>query len=162
MTAKADLEEQTYGIRDDPSHAIIVSWSKKNDGLYGIQIWYHHISETDENMKNVSGDKHKVWTLFKLKRKLVIECNGIKVFELQYKDLFDQDKNAEQRSIKGWSKTSKKIIFDDLDTSTLNYRPAGKKFSFLKIKLVRLIEELTTVVLNNCFRHVLFQRSSKM
>ena len=135
MTGKADLEEQTYGIRDGPSHDIIVSWSKNSDGLYGIQIWYHHISETEENMKNVPGDKHKVWTLFKLKRKLVIECNGIKVFKLQYKDLFDQDKNAEQRSIKGWSKTSKKITFDNSDTSTLGYRPAGKIFKLLSFLL---------------------------
>ena len=143
MTAIADLEKQPNGIKDGPSYDIVVSWRKNSDGLYGIQIWYHHISEAEENMQNVPEDTDKVWTLFKLKRKLVIECNGIKVFELQFKDLFDQEKNAEQRSIKGWSKTSKKITFDSLDTSTLGYRPAGKKSTFLKIKFVRLLEELT-------------------
>ena len=139
MTANADLQQQTNGISEVTTSDIIVSWSKKSDGLYGIQIWHHHISETEETMQNVPEDTDKVWTLFKLKRKLVIECNGIKVFEIQYKDLFDKEKNSEQRSIKGWSKASEKITFDSTDTSTQNYRPAGRKFliiliSFLKIE----------------------------
>ena len=131
MTEKAHLVQQTNGISEIATSYIVVSWSKKSDGLYGIQIWYHHLSETEETMQNVPEDTDKVWTLFKLKRKLVIECNGIKVFEIQYKDLFDKEKSSEQRSIKGWSKASEKITFDSTDTSTQNYRPAGEKvFSF--------------------------------
>ena len=128
MAEKAHLENQTYGINEISPHDIVISWKKKDDDFYGIRVWIHHLDVSEETMHNVPTSTDKIWTLFKLKRKLVIECNDVIVYEIHYKDLFDRESNL-QRAISGWSRAVKKITFDNLDESTKFYRPAGLTFS---------------------------------
>ena len=128
-TGQPYLTRPNNGIDYPTNDGISVAWKAKNDGQYGIWIGLHHLNAEEESMKDVPVASDKVWTLFKLKRKLVIECNAIKVYELQYKDLFDRNSNL-QRSIKGWSKIASKIVFDDLDKATENFRPAGKASTY--------------------------------
>ena len=123
LSEAGDLVEADNGIRADPEY-ISVAWTIKQDNSYGVWVGFHHLDENEESFKDVPSSPDKVWTLFKLKRKLVIECNGLRVYELHYKDMFDRKDNL-QRSIKGWSKTVKKVQFGDLDESTQFYRPVG-------------------------------------
>ena len=68
-----------------------------------------------------------VWTLFKLKRKMVLRCGDEDVYEILYKDLYDI--NILQRSVKSLSKTVTNIWFDL--TNNAEFKRAGNiLFSF--------------------------------
>ena len=60
----------------------------------------------------------------------MIECEGEKVWEMEYLKLFDRKRVTQtvllQRSMKAWSKRVVEIMFDSRDTGTLGYRKTGK------------------------------------
>ena len=69
-----------------------------------------------------------VWTLYKLRRKLVIQLEEKTVWEMEYVKLFDRDYYQgvfSQKSMKAWSKTVGMIMFTKQDTASISYRAAG-------------------------------------
>ena len=100
-----------------------------------VKIENHHTSKSEEmELSNMPSDMtgEVNWRLYKINRKVVIECEGEKVWEMEYIKLFDTKRvtgpNANsQRSMRAWSKTVVKIMFEEQDTGTLGYRKAGKK-----------------------------------
>ena len=59
----------------------------------------------------------------------MIECNGVKVWELEFKDLFDGvvgGDSFKQRSFKVWAREVKTIAFGQQDTATETFKAAGK------------------------------------
>ena len=100
-----------------------------------VEIENHQTSNAAEmKLTNMPSDSDMTgevkWVMFKLNRKVVIQCKGITVWEMEYIKLFDtkyDDGILSQRSMKAWSKTVVKIMFDQQDTGTLGYRKAGKR-----------------------------------
>ena len=101
-----------------------------------MEIENHYTSNAAEmkltNMPSESEMTGEVkWRLYKLNRKVVIECEGNKVWEMEYIQLFDTKRVTEttllQRSMRAWSKTVVDIKFDENDTGTQGYRKAGEK-----------------------------------
>ena len=102
---------------------VSLSWTFSDNS---IRLAYHHLRAGEEFFTDLPDETNKTWTLFKLKRKLVIECNNVKVWEIDYKDLFDKNTVLfEQRSMKAWSKTAVEIKFNELDSASVEYRSAG-------------------------------------
>ena len=65
-----------------------------------------------------------VWTLFKLKRKMVLRCGDEDVYEILFKDLYDSKLTPFlQRSVKSLSKTVTNIWFDF--TNNAEFKRAG-------------------------------------
>ena len=90
----------------------------------------------------VPHSSEKTWTLFKMKRRIVIECEGVKVWELHFRDLFDPNTvQFLQRSVKAWTKTVTNIAFNE-DT-TRAYRKACEfgiyNLIYIRLKLNTLI-----------------------
>ena len=65
-----------------------------------------------------------VWTLFKLKRKMVLRCGDEDVYEILYKDLYDSELTPFlQRSVKSLSKTVTNVWF--ALTNNAEFKRAG-------------------------------------
>ena len=99
-----------------------------------MEIENHHTSDLEEmKLTNMPSDSEMTgevkWRLYKLNRKVVIECEGEKVWEMEYLKLFDRKRVTQttllQRSMRAWSKTVVAIMFDEQDTGTLGYRKTG-------------------------------------
>ena len=99
-----------------------------------VEIENHHTSDLEEmkltNMPSESEMTGEVkWRLYKLNRKVVIECEGDQVWEMEFIKLFDTKRATQstllQRSMRAWSKTVVAIMFDEQDTGTLGYRKSG-------------------------------------
>ena len=73
-----------------------------------------------------------VWTLFKLKRKMVLRCGDEDVYEILFKDLYDSELTPFlQRSVKSLSKTVTNIWFDHTHANNAEFKRAGNiLFSF--------------------------------
>ena len=116
----------------DEDSSPLPSWNEIEVSLYWTlsdnSVWlaYHQTGPGQEFFSDVPEETEKTWTLFKMKRKLVIECNGVKVWEIEYKNLYDTQSTV-QRSMKALSKTVTELKFNSpVDTATDEYRMAGK------------------------------------
>lgn len=100
-------------------------WQRKDNSIW--LAWHHtgtgqEFLPTNSNICWVAG----TWRIFKLKRKLVINCNEMEVYEILYRDLFDSDTILFlQRSIKDLSKTVTDIWFSSGDSATRSIKNAG-------------------------------------
>ena len=96
-----------------------------------VEIENHYTSNsTKMQLKNIPDNMNGEvnWSLYKLNRKLVIECRANKVWEMDYIELFDRKNDDEvfsQRSMRAWSKRVVEIVFDEDDTATVDYRVKG-------------------------------------
>ena len=94
-----------------------------------VEIENHYTSNTIEmQLKNMPDNMNGevIWSLYKLNRKLVIECRANKVWEMDY--MFDRKNDGgvfSQRSMRAWSKRVVEIMFDVDDTATIDYRIKG-------------------------------------
>lgn len=96
-----------------------------------VEIENHVTSKTEEmeltNMPS-SLDGEVIWFLYRMKRKLTIVCEKVKVWEMDYVQLFDskyEDEKFSQRSMIAWSKQVTEIMIDNEDTATLAYRKSS-------------------------------------
>ena len=105
----------------DMSEVLSLYWQFSDNSIW---LAYHHTGKGQEFFSNLPAESEKTWTLFKLKRKLVIECNAVKVWEIAYKNLYDTQSTT-QRSMVVWSKTATEIKFHS-DTASNEYRSAGQ------------------------------------
>ena len=124
----------------DPDSSLLPTYEGISIGLTirtpenTVEIENHYTSNAAEmELNNMPADSEMTgeikWRLYKLNRKVVIECEGNKVWEMEYLKLFDRKRVTEstllQRSMKAWSKSVVEIMFDEQDTGTLGYRKAG-------------------------------------
>lgn len=80
---------------------ISINWYLEDNKVW---LAYHHTGGSDRGaLSDVPVAEEKTWTIFKLKRKVVLECNDVKVWELEYKDLYDKQ-DIGQRSITSWTR----------------------------------------------------------
>ena len=124
----------------DPASSLLPTYDGISIGLTirtpenVVELENHHTSNSGEmkltNMPAADMSGEVLWRLFKLSRKVVVECKGRKVWEMEYIKLFDTKRATHttllQRSMKAWSKTVVEIRFTEQDTGTLGYRKAGK------------------------------------
>ena len=96
-----------------------------------VEIENHVTSKTEEmeltNMPS-SLEGEVIWFLYRMKRKLTIVCDQVKVWEMDYVQLFDnkyEDEKFSQRSMIAWSKRVTEIMIDNEDTATLAYRKSS-------------------------------------
>ena len=99
-----------------------------------VEIENHYTANSTEmKLTNMPSDSEMTgeikWRLYKLNRKVVIECDGKKVWAMEYIKLFDTKRVTQttllQRSMRAWSKSVVAIMFDQQDTGTLGYRKTG-------------------------------------
>ena len=126
----------------DPDSSLLPTYDGISIGLTirtpenTVEIENHHTSNAAEMKLNnmpaegeITGEVR--WRLYKLNRKVVVECEGNKVWEMEFVKLFDEKRGSSttllQRSMKAWSKTAVDIMFTEHDTGTLGYRKAGKE-----------------------------------
>ena len=123
----------------DPNSSLLPTYDGISIGLTirtpenTVEIENHYTSNSEEmkltNMPSEGEMAGEVkWNLYKFNRKVVIECQTQKVWEMEYIRLFDtqhHDAVLSQRSMKAWSKTVVEIMFDSLDTGTQSFRKAG-------------------------------------
>ena len=124
----------------DPASSLLPTYDGISIGLTirtpenTVEIENHHTSNLEEmKLTKMPSDSKMTgeirWRLYKLNKKVVIKCEGVKVWEMEYIKLFDTKRvtgtTLLQRSMKAWSKTVKAIIIDTQDTGTLGYRKTG-------------------------------------
>ncbi|KAL5269910.1 hypothetical protein ACHWQZ_G003394 [Mnemiopsis leidyi] len=127
----------SFSATVDPDSSLLPTYTGISIGLTiripenVVEIENHHTSKSTEmDLTNMPPDMtgEVRWALFKLNRKLLIRCKGLKVWEMEYIKLFDtkhDDGVLSQRSMRAWSKTVVEISFNQQDTGTLGYRKAG-------------------------------------
>ena len=123
----------------DPASSLLPTYDGISIGLTirtpenVVEIENHYSSNAAEmKLTNMPADMtgEVKWVLAKLNRKVVVKCKDVTVWEMEYIKLFDtkyDDGFFSQRSMKAWSKTVVKIMFDQQDTGTLGYCKAGKR-----------------------------------
>ena len=96
-----------------------------------VEIEDHVTSKPEEmeltNMPSVL-EGEVIWFLYRMKRKLRIVCDQVKVWEMDYVQLFDskyENDTFSQRSMIAWSKRVTEIMIDNEDTATLAYRKSS-------------------------------------
>ena len=98
-----------------------LSWRASDNSIW---LGYHNQGFGEEFLSNADCWSKGTWTLFKLKTKLVISCERVKVYEILYKDLFDSQLSPLlQRSVKALSKTVTNIWFEF--TQNAEFKTAG-------------------------------------
>ncbi|XP_063677185.1 uncharacterized protein LOC134813381 [Bolinopsis microptera] len=101
-----------------------LAWQMSDNSIW---LAYHNLDYGEEffNPTPTCSARGGDWTLFKLKRKMVLRCGNEDVYEILYKDLYDSKLEPFlQRSVKALSKTVTNIWFDHEHADNAEYKRA--------------------------------------
>ena len=122
---KGDVRPALSVLPSYEGNEIGLSWSFKD---WSVWLEYNTVpgSIGKEYLTNVPDTDERIWTIFKLKRSLVVVCNDVKVWEILYKNLYDSTPELLQQSIKGWSKFVTKLKFANNNAEELSYKSSSE------------------------------------
>ena len=105
---------------------ISVSWKWEPPETGSVWVSYHH-TEYQNLTINVPTVADKIWKVYKLRTKFVMECNDVFVYEIYFKDLFDtEDSDTSQRSMKDWLHETTHIRFSTSSENSVYFAAGGK------------------------------------